>query len=208
MRGTQHLLVGASIGGALAYLGNTEISSAALIVGVSSFASLAPDLDTNGKLARRMTVSHTVVRQLIFILGACIAAYVSFFQDEMIWIGVGIFIGAIFLSRRFITPKSMNLLTAACLIGAGMYVSILWLIGLGLFCAVAALSAHRGITHSFVGLLFFSWIASSAESYYAVDGVFLAAVLGYISHLVLDMRLLPFNKRGVKWLYPVLKKEW
>ncbi|GAE28509.1 hypothetical protein JCM9140_4753 [Halalkalibacter wakoensis JCM 9140] len=208
MRGKQHLLVGAAAGGAIAYVGNYDAGSTALIIGVSSFASLAPDLDTNGKLSRRMTFSHTIVRQLLFVVGACIATYITFFQDYPLWIGVGIFISCLYLSRRYITPKAMNVFTSVCFLGAGVFLSMNWLVGLGVYCGMAAFSSHRGITHSFVGLLLFSWIAHSFQSYYAFNGVLIAAIVGYSSHLLLDMRFIPFNKRGVKWLYPVLRKEW
>jgi inner membrane protein len=40
-----------------------------------------------------------------------------------------------------------------------------------------------------------------------VDGLFQAAMIGYISHLIGDMKFLPFNKKGVKLFLPLSSKE-
>ena len=40
------------------------------------------------------------------------------------------------------------------------------------------------------------------------DGLFFVGVLGYISHLVADMKMLPVNRRGVKLFAPIWNKEF
>ncbi|MBP3950268.1 metal-dependent hydrolase [Bacillus suaedae] len=208
MKGTQHLLIGGATGAAIAFIRNNDLIETSLIIGVSSFASLAPDLDTNGKLSRRMTISYSLVRKLIFLLGVCLAAYLILYQKHDLWIGATVLIASTFASMRFIKPKTMNIVTSLCFVGFGVYFSISWLVGLGIFFGVAAFSPHRGITHSLLGLIYFTWVASMFQSYYELNHISIAACLGYASHLLLDMRGFSYNKRGVKWFYPILSREW
>jgi len=42
---------------------------------------------------------------------------------------------------------------------------------------------------------------------WAFEGLLIAGIAGYTSHLIADMKLLPMNRRGVKWFAPLWNKE-
>jgi len=41
-----------------------------------------------------------------------------------------------------------------------------------------------------------------------LEGLLIVGVVGYISHLITDMKCLPMNRRGVKLFAPVWNKEF
>ncbi len=67
------------------------------------------------------------------------------------------------------------------------------------------LGAHRSISHSFLGLVIFGWIAAKILTYMHtfllvdINIVWFSFMLGVTSHLVMDT----LTKEGVPWLFPI-----
>jgi inner membrane protein len=75
------------------------------------------------------------------------------------------------------------------------------------YVIIASITSHRSYTHSILGVIFFGIIASKLEVSLGIHGVYYACLGGYISHLLADLKVLPFNKRGIKLFLPVSKIE-
>ena len=66
------------------------------------------------------------------------------------------------------------------------------------------LGGHRYISHSIVGILFFAWFSKFLLGRIGqvllvdINIVWLAFMIGYISHLIMDT----FTQEGVPWLFP------
>ncbi|HLR15541.1 MAG TPA: metal-dependent hydrolase, partial [Bacillota bacterium] len=71
-----------------------------------------------------------------------------------------------------------------------------------IYVGVASLLPHRSYTHSLIGLVCFSYIAYKASIDFGVEQLFLAGSLGYLTHLLLDSRYIPGNRRGISILLP------
>lgn len=72
---------------------------------------------------------------------------------------------------------------------------------LGLALILVGLSRHRGFTHSLLGLVLFSVIVYIGTLNYNLYVVFVGFVIGYVSHLVLDL----VTVQGIELLYPYKK---
>lgn len=210
MRGTSHMIVGAATGGALVYYGGDFTNvEAASIIATCSIASLIPDLDTNGKLTNKITIPVRLVTSLLFFLGVSLIIYsYANASGSDVWIGMGIGAALLVLPRFFIKRKTMLIVTGFCVLALGVNLFELWILGLGAYILICAFLPHRGLTHSIFGLLFFSWIAFEFQKTIAIEGIMNAAVLGYFSHLITDMKWVPFNRKGVKLFQPLLNKEF
>lgn len=79
--------------------------------------------------------------------------------------------------------------------------------GIGIII-ISSFTPHRSYTHSVAGIAFFGVIAFQFEAFMGVDGIFTTCIVGYISHLIADLKCLPFNKRGVKLFLPFFSKEF
>lgn len=69
---------------------------------------------------------------------------------------------------------------------------------LGLILILVGLSRHRGFTHSLFGLVLFSGIVYIGTLNYNQYAAFVGFVIGYVSHLVLDL----ITVQGIELLYP------
>lgn len=208
MRGTSHAVVGLAAGGALAYAGDYSSTETMFIIGTAVISALAPDLDTNGKLTNRLIISPHLIQGIFAMIGIAILA-ASYFQLLGIekWLGYAIGAALVILPTIFITPKVMLIGSGVGILTTGVYLMEIWIISFGVFVTIAAFLPHRGLTHSIWGLLFFSWIAFGFQNYAGVEGVWVAGTLGYLSHLITDMKFMPLNRRGVKWFQPFINKE-
>ena len=208
MNGTAHLTVGAAAGFAVAYSLQSDPTTTMMFVGLGGVAGLMPDIDSNGKLSNKITVSHKFVRTLIQTIGILILlfSYIKYF-DMTRWIGMGIGIVVFFLATS-ITQRLMLTVTGIAVIAAGIYFTEIWALLLGIFITIASFIPHRSYTHSILGIIFFGVIAYLFEARVGIHGIFTTCMFGYISHLIADMKVFPFNKRGVKWFLPFSKKEF
>ena len=208
MNGTAHLTLGAAAGFAVAYSLQSDPTTTMMFVGLGGVAGLMPDIDSNGKLSNKITVSHKFVRTLIQTIGILILlfSYIKYF-DMTRWIGMGIGIVVFFLATS-ITQRLMLTVTGIAVIAAGIYFTEIWALLLGIFITIASFIPHRSYTHSILGIIFFGVIAYLFEARVGIHGIFTTCMFGYISHLIADMKVFPFNKRGVKWFLPFSKKEF
>ncbi|MFC0273518.1 metal-dependent hydrolase [Metabacillus herbersteinensis] len=207
MNGTAHTALGAATGFVVANFYQTDPSTTAILVGVGSIAGLIPDMDIDGKLSNKITFSHEIVRSVAQSIGFLMILY-SFFEGigQQKWLGIGVGIGIIVISS-FIKQRHMLTITGAGVLAGGISLQESWLLLLGIYIILASFVAHRSYTHSVVGLLFFGFIAYQCQESLGITGLFATCLAGYVSHIVADMKVLPFNKRGVKLLLPFSKME-
>jgi inner membrane protein len=207
MNGTAHAAIGAATGFIVANTGQTDLTTTLLLVGLGGISGLVPDLDVDGKLRNKITLSHEVIKWAAQIIGVLLVFY-SLYKGNGTekWIGIGI--GAVmFLLSSLIKQRHMLIITGAGVIAGGFSLQESWLVLLGIYLIIASFVSHRSYTHSILGIIFFGVIAARLEDSIGIDGVFLTCLAGYISHLIFDMKLFPFNKRGIKLLLPFSSKE-
>lgn len=207
LNGTAHTALGAAAGFVVANSYQTDPTTTAILVGVGAIAGLIPDMDIDGKLSNKITFSHEIVRTVAQSIGFLIILY-SFFEGigQQKWIGIGVGIGIILISS-FIKQRHMLTITGAGVIAGGISLQESWLLLLGIYIVLASFVAHRSYTHSIIGLIFFGFIAYQCQESLGVTGLFMTCLAGYVSHIIADMKLLPFNKRGVKLFLPFSKMD-
>ncbi|MGF6949569.1 inner membrane protein [Neobacillus sp. B4I6] len=207
MNGTAHAAIGAATGFIVANTFHTSPSTTLFLIGLGGISGLIPDLDIDGKLRGKITLSHKVIRIVALLIGILMVFY-SFYEGTTRekWIGLGIGIG-LMIAASLIKQKHMLTITGIGVIAGGFSLTEIWLILLGIYILIASLVSHRSYTHSILGVVFFGIIASKLERSLGIDGVFYTCLAGYISHLIADFKILPFNKRGIKLFLPVSSKE-
>ncbi|MBU8878283.1 metal-dependent hydrolase [Bacillus sp. FJAT-29790] len=208
MNGTSHTVIGATAGFITANIFQSDPTATIFLVGAGAISGLMPDLDIDGKLRNKITVSHKIIRGVARFIAVLMILY-SFFTGTGMdkWIGIGAGVTIIFISS-LITQKRMLTVTGIGVLIGGLSLAENWLWLLGIYIIVASFVPHRSYTHSLLGTLFFAIIAFQLEESLGLDGVFITCILGYLSHLVADMKLLPVNKRGIKFFLPLSKKEF
>lgn len=202
MNGKTHLVAGLATGIGISYVSHVSGTDSVAITAVATMASLAPDLDTAGSLTHRLTKPFRVVNRIGFIL-----LFIFFFsslstevRSEMLIGGIGVLLTLLFLKR--ITIK-VQLFIMAIVIGIiGYHYGYQSIILFAIYVGVASLLSHRSYTHSLIGIVCFSYIAYQASVDFEIEQLFVAGFLGYLSHLLLDSRLIPGNRRGIKILLP------
>ena len=207
MNGTAHTAIGAATGFMIANTFENEPSVTLLLVGLGAVSGLMPDLDIDGKLRNKITLSHKVIQAAAQLIGILLIIY-SLYEGRNVerWAGIGIGVSMMILSA-FIKQKHMLMISGAGVLAGGFSLQENWLLLLGIYLIVASLVSHRSYTHSILGIVFFGFIAFHLESSLGIDGVYYTCLGGYVSHLVADMKLFPFNKRGVKLFLPFSSKE-
>jgi len=207
VNGTAHAAIGAATGFIVANTFETTPSTTLFLIGLGGISGLIPDLDIDGKLRGKITFSHKVIRTVAQLIGILMVFY-SFYEGSTKekWIGIGIGI-VMMVAASYIKQKHMLTITGVGVIAGGFSLSEIWLILLGIYIIIASFVSHRSYTHSILGVLFFGVIASKLELSLDIGGVFYTCLAGYISHLIADFKILPFNKRGIKLFLPVSSKE-
>ncbi|MEH7252540.1 metal-dependent hydrolase [Neobacillus niacini] len=208
MNGTAHAAIGAATGFIVANTFHTSPSETILFVGLGAVSGLIPDLDIDGKLRGKITLSHKVIVMAAQLIGILMVFY-SMYEGRSTekWLGIGIGLGIMVISR-FIKQKHMLTITGIGVLMGGFSLSEIWLILLGVYIVIASFAPHRSYTHSVLGVIFFGVIAWTLEGSLGMDGVFYACLAGYISHLIADLKILPFNKRGIKLFLPLSSVEF
>ncbi|KAA9021795.1 metal-dependent hydrolase [Niallia endozanthoxylica] len=208
MKGSAHFAIGAASGFIVSNVIQTDLTTTILFVGLGAVTGLIPDLDINGKLSNKITISYKIIRTVVCIIGFLLMVYSYLDGNETSkWLGVALGVGIILLSS-FIKQRHMLTVTGIIVLIAGFSLGKTWLWLLGTFIIAASLVPHRSYTHSIVGILYFGLIAYQFEFSVGIEGAFACCMAGYISHLVADMKMLPFNKRGVKFFLPFSKHEF
>jgi inner membrane protein len=207
LNGTAHTAIGAATGFIAANTFQATPSETMILVGLGAVSGLMPDLDIDGKLRGKITLSHKVIRLAALFIGILMVFY-SFFEGGSVekWFGIGSGL-AIMIVSSLIKQKHMLTITGIGVLIGGLSLSEVWVILLGVYIVIASVTSHRSYTHSILGIIFFGFIASKLEGSLGIHGVFYACLGGYISHLIADLKILPFNKRGIKLFLPVSKIE-
>lgn len=214
MKGSSHLTLGVAAGVGIGIYTQVEPITIGLFAIVGGVAGLFPDLDTNGLASNKITLSKSLIKMPLMIMGICVILY-SLFEsfmamtiDFQIWGGILIG-GVMILLSSVITQKRMLSFTGVGIVLGGIAVDMnYWMILLGLYIVIASFLPHRSYTHSIIGLSFFTVILYMFQEAMDLEGLLIVGVVGYISHLITDMKCLPMNRRGVKLFAPVWNKEF
>ncbi|WP_251551629.1 metal-dependent hydrolase [Neobacillus muris] len=207
MNGTAHAVIGSATGFIVANAFQTTPAETLLFVGLGGISGLMPDLDIDGKLRGKITLPHKMIQLSAMVIGIMMLVY-SFLEKtaEDRWLGAGIGL-LILVIASFIKQKHMLTITGAAVLLGGISISELWIILLGIYIGIASFSSHRSYTHSILGIVFFGIIAANLEASLEIQGTYFTCLTGYISHLIADLKILPFNKRGVKLFLPLSSIE-
>ncbi|WP_336825234.1 metal-dependent hydrolase [Sporosarcina sp. USHLN248] len=213
MKGSSHFVIGVVAGAAVGLQANYSLLTTAICAGIGGVSGLVPDLDTNGVASNRITVSKQISKTLMQIVGVCIlfaiayqAATDGFALNDCIYGGIALIL--LILSKK-ITQRRMLTLTGAMVILLGIsWQQSIGIILSGSYIVIASFLPHRSYTHSIIGLAFYAFILVKLNEQWPVNGMVAAGIAGYISHLLADMKLLPMNRRGVKWFAPVWNREF
>lgn len=204
MDGKTHAVVGLATGIGISYFSGVGLADSIAVTSAATIASLAPDLDTAGRLTQRLTKPFRLLNGVAFsflfvvILGSFLFTKAS---PEMLIGGVAILI-TLFLLKR-ITIKFQLLIMAIVIGMIGYHYEYSSILLFAIFVGVASLLPHRSYTHSLIGLVCFSYISYKASIDLGIDQLFIAGLLGYLSHLLLDSRFIPGNRMGIKILLPL-----
>ncbi|WP_339227280.1 metal-dependent hydrolase [Oceanobacillus sp. FSL K6-2867] len=208
MNGTAHVAIGAAAGFVVANQFASTPATTLLLVGLGGVSGLMPDLDIDGKLRSKITFSHQVIQSAAQLIGALMILY-SLYEgtaaDRYFGIGIGI---AMMTLSALIKQRHMLIITGAGILAGSIALQEKWLMLLGIYIIIASFVSHRSYTHSIIGAIFFGFIASNLQESLAIEGVFYACLAGYISHLIADSKILPFNKRGIKLFLPLSSKDF
>lgn len=213
MKGSSHAIIGVTVGAIAGYQVQTDFYTVAVASLVGGISALVPDLDTNGVASNRITLSKELGRWLMHLVGISILLAITYQYFKigytpsiLLYGGIGLLF---FIISRFITQRRMLTLTGIMVMWLGfvMQQSIGILLA-GSYIIIASFLSHRSYTHSLLGLVFYGFILNQLQQEWGIDGLLVAGIAGYASHLVADMKLLPMNRRGVKWFAPIWNREW
>ncbi len=203
------MIIGAATGFGVGVWMQSSLVEAALFTGVGAVSALVPDLDVNGKLANKITVEKKWLILFFAAAGLLLALY-SYFLLFGVKQAAGFTasVALLMLPRLFIKQRMMLFFTGALVVYVGWYINEVWIMYIGLFILFASVVSHRTWTHSIIGIILFYFVAAEITRAYPINGLLAALVLSYISHLLADMKMLPANKKGTKFFYPLWKKEF
>ncbi len=208
MNGASHATIGGVTGLIVANVIGADPTTTAILAIAGGVSALVPDLDTGGRLANKITISHGFIGLILTILGLFVIGYSWLTVPDIgKWLGILIGVSVIVISKK-VNKKIMLILTGVALGFAGVSLGKLWVILAATYIIIASFLPHRSYTHSLIGLLFFSYIAYLFSKDVNINGILITSILGYSSHLIADMRIIPSNKRGIKLLRPISNKEF
>ncbi|TYS14853.1 metal-dependent hydrolase [Rossellomorea vietnamensis] len=207
MNGTAHMVIGAGAGLLASQYLQAAPEETLLLIGAGVVSGLIPDLDVDGKLRNTFTSSHKFLMSLAQLIGIAVIVY-SWWAgtDAEMWRGIAAGL-AIMLVSVFIKKRHLLTVAGTGALTGGLFLDENWLWLFGIYIIIASLVSHRSYTHSLLGLAFYAIILYYLQISIAIKGILLAGAAGYMSHLVADMKWLPFNKRGVKLFLPFSRKE-
>jgi len=214
MKGTAHLTIGVTIGAGYGIITEAEPLTIAMFAVVGGISGLIPDLDTNGLASNKISLSKKMIKMPMFLMGLIVLMYTMYqsymnghFDSEhlpRILVGLGMLGFSIIVTQR----RMLSLTGVGVIIGGFAMDTTIWIILLGFYIVVASFLPHRSYTHTILGIGYYVVIMYYAEIALNIEGLFIIGIIGYTSHLLADMKLLPMNRRGVKFFLPVWKKEF
>lgn len=211
MKGTTHLAIGIAVGAAACMYFPVNFEHAATYVAVAGFSALAADLDGPNLLSGKLKLGKLskLLRELALwggIVPMVVFCYLYFAEGRLYPLfstcAVASFLLGLVAKQGAIRNALVSLFGIA-LIYSGWQSRQNWLMGLGLFVAIAPWLAHRGMTHTLWVLPLWYMIGNGLESKLDVEGIALVATVGYASHLLADT----LTPNGVRWLYPLYKRS-
>lgn len=213
MKGSSHLAIGSVVGAVAGFITQPDITTVLICASIGGVSGVVPDLDTNGLASNRITLSKKVSKGLMEMAGIGILLtllYQVFTEgvrrDIYIYAGIGLLL---LIVSRLITRKRMLTVTGVLVMFLGFVLDeSIGILLAGSYIVVASFLPHRSYTHSLLGVMFFGLILKYLYLEWPINGMMAAGLAGYISHLVADMKLLPVNRRGVKWFLPLWKQEF
>ncbi|WP_445486541.1 metal-dependent hydrolase [Niallia sp. 03133] len=207
MNGTSHAVAGAATGFIVANSMQTTPETTLFLVGLGGISGLMPDMDIDGTLSNKITLSHKVFRTVAQVIGLMMVFY-SIYEGTLTekLYGIGLGIGIFFISY-LLKQRHMLAVTGVGVFLGGVSLQEKWLMLLGIYIIISSFVSHRSYTHSILGIIFYGYIAFLLEQSLKVEGVYYTCLFAYISHLFCDCRFLPFNKRGIKLFLPLSSKE-
>lgn len=207
LNGTSHAVIGSATGFIVAHTVQSTPTETLVCVALGAVSGLMPDLDIDGKLRGKITLPHQMIQLSAQVIGILMILY-SFFEKIAVerWMGVGIGILILFIAS-LIKQKHMLTITGVAVLMGGLSIEERWIILLGIYIMIASFTSHRSYTHSILGVVFFGIISADLENSIGIHGIYYTCIGGYISHLIADLKIFPFNKRGVKLFLPLSSKE-
>ncbi|MBD7908196.1 metal-dependent hydrolase [Sporosarcina gallistercoris] len=213
MKGSSHLGIGIAVGAIAGYITHPDVMTVAICAGIGGVSGVAPDLDTNGLASNSITLSKKVSKVLMETAGIGILLTLIYqvmtqgMSNEIyIYGGMGL---ALLIVSRLITQRRMLTITGVLVLLLGFVLDqSLGILLAGSYIVFASFLPHRSYTHSLLGVLFYAAVLKYLDMEWPIEGMFAAGMAGYISHLVADMKVLPVNRRGVKWFAPLWKQEF
>src|SRR5690625_3484183 len=123
MNGVSHAAIGGVTGLVVASGIGADPTTTVILAIAGGVTALVPDLDTGGKLANKITISHGFIRSGLTILGLLIIAYSWLTgSDTDKWLGILIGISVIVMGQK-ITKKIMLILTGVIIGFVGVLLS-------------------------------------------------------------------------------------
>lgn len=213
MKGTSHLFIGTAVGAVAGYAVQPDIKTALIGAAVGGISGVVPDLDTNGLASNSITLSKKVSKWLMETAGIVILLtliYQVFIeglsQDIYVYGGIGLLL---LIVSRIITQRRMLTITGVLVMLLGFVLDQSpGILLAGSYIIIASFLPHRSYTHSIIGIVFYAYILKHVYAQWPIDGLVAAGLAGYISHLLADMKVLPVNRRGVKWFLPLWSREF
>ncbi|REB05535.1 metal-dependent hydrolase [Sporosarcina sp. BI001-red] len=213
MKGSSHLSIGIAVGAIAGYSTQPDLTTLLICAGIGGISGVAPDLDTNGLASNSITLSKKVSKVLMETAGIVILLTLIYQvmregmgQDIYIYGAIGL---ALLIVSRLITQRRMLTITGILVLLLGFVLDeSIGILLAGSYIVFASFLPHRSYTHSLLGVAFYALILKYLQVEWPIEGMMVAGLAGYISHLVADMKILPVNRRGVKWFAPLWKKEF
>lgn len=218
MKGRTHLTIGLGIGVVASISQTYEMMPITLVA--SGVASLAPDLDGNNLLNKRVTKTAKLIKKSgVFVGGALMALslitffldlnFLSFIDDKwfnqqnmLLLFGWGaVILGLSFKGQETLKNILMSILSLFLLYYA-VTNELWWLVMFALYIGGAGWFAHRGPTHTIWAVLYWWYMSHLLEVSTNMDGLAIISTIAYLSHIAGDM----LTKKGVKFLYPLTNK--
>ncbi|RKQ30408.1 metal-dependent hydrolase [Oceanobacillus halophilus] len=211
MKGRTHLAIGVGIGVVASVNHSPEMLP--IILGTSAVASLAPDLDANNLLNRRITESAKFIKEsgMIIAMALITLSLMSFFlkidffpflddqQDNLLLFVWGAVILGLSLRSQETLKNILMSMIGLLLLYYAITNEISWLVMFSLYIGIVGWFAHRGMSHTIWALIYWWYMSQLLENNMEVEGLATVSTIAYLSHIIGDM----LTKKGVKFLYPI-----
>jgi len=218
MKGRTHLTIGLGIGAVASV--SQSLATIPFFIVASGIASLAPDLDGNNLLNKRVTKTAQLIKKVGAFVGVLlmVLALVTYFlyvkhlsflneqwfteQNKLLLFGWGaVIIGLSLKSQETLKNILMSVLSIF-LLYYGFTNELWWLFMFALYIGGAGWFPHRGLTHTIWALAYWWYMSYLLQVSTGVDSLALISTIAYLSHIIGDM----LTKKGVKFLYPLTNK--